>query len=131
MAEQAPDGGDLRLVVRGPDFNRPDVLAETTLILPLGAPAGSGDERLQREDLPVILDGDRVTLEEPFRPGPSGSVPGQKLGGFDFYGDQPVEIVAIQVENERLPKEVFYLPALLLLGLVVVLQRRRTDVPAF
>ena len=131
LAEQAPDGGDLRLVVRGPDFNRPDVLAETTLILPLGAPAGSGDERLQREDLPVILDGDRVTLEEPFRPGPSGSVPGQKLGGFDFYGDQPVEIVAIQVENERLPKEIFYLPALLLLGLVIVLQRRRTDVPAF
>jgi hypothetical protein len=50
---------------------------------------------------------------------------------FDFYGDEPVEIVTVQTETERMPKEIFYIPALLLLGLVIGLQRRRQTVPAF
>ncbi|MFX4221028.1 MAG: DUF3394 domain-containing protein [Thalassobaculum sp.] len=58
-------------------------------------------------------------------------MPGQKLADFDFYADNPVRIAEIHVAVERLPKEIFYIPALLLLGLVIVLQRRRTDVPAF
>jgi len=130
LAGEAPDDSELRLVIRGPDFNDPDATAETTLILPLG-PAGDGAQRLQDADLLVLVEDGQAKLEEPFRPGPSGSVPGQKLSGFDFYGDEAVYIAEIRVEAERMPKEVFYLPALLLLGLVIVMQRRRTDVPAF
>jgi hypothetical protein len=130
LAGEVPDDGELRLVIRGPDFNDPDTTAETTLMLPLGA-AGAGEQRLQDADLLVMIEDGMAKLEEPFRPGPAGSVPGQKLGGFDFYGDDPVHIAEIRVEAERMPKEVFYLPALLLLALVIVLQRRRTDVPAF
>ncbi len=131
LAAAAPADGDLRLVIRGPDIDNASVVREVTVVLPLGATASSGEERLQREDLHVIIDGDKAALDEPFRPGSSGSVPGQKLGKFDFYGDEPVHIASIQVPNDRMPKEVFYLPALLLLGIVIVLQRRRTDVPAF
>jgi TRAP transporter 4TM/12TM fusion protein len=130
LAAELPEGGELRLVVRGPDFNNPDVMAETTLIVPLAA-GPDGPSRLQDADLLVIIEDGQAKLEEPFRPGPAGSVPGQKLGDFDFYGDEAVHVAEIQVESERMPKEIFYLPALLLLALVVMLQRRRTDVPAF
>jgi hypothetical protein len=130
LASEMPDDGELRLVVTGPDFNDPDASHETTLILPLGA-AGPGEQRLQDADLLVMIEDGMAKLEEPFQPGPAGSIPGQKLSGFDFYGDKPVHISEIHVAAERLPKEVFYIPALLLLGLVIVLQRRRTDVPAF
>jgi TRAP transporter 4TM/12TM fusion protein len=129
LAGELPDNGELRLVIAGPDFNTGET-AETTLILPLG-PAGDGAQRLQDADLPVMIEDGVARLDEPFRPGPAGSVPGQKLADFDFYADNPVRIAEIHVAVERLPKEIFYIPALLLLGLVIVLQRRRTDVPAF
>ena len=35
------------------------------------------------------------------------------------------EITSVEVPAERLPKEIFYIPALLLLGLIVLMQRRR------
>jgi hypothetical protein len=37
----------------------------------------------------------------------------------------------VQIDAVRLPKELFYIPALLLLGLIISLQRRRQTVPAF
>ena len=37
------------------------------------------------------------------------------------------EITAVQTAAQRMPKETFYLPALVLLGLIVLLQRRRRD----
>ncbi|MEL6283755.1 MAG: DUF3394 domain-containing protein, partial [Pseudomonadota bacterium] len=63
---------------------------------------------------------------------PLFGTPFERLGReFDFYGDAPVQISAVSVPNERAPKEVFYIPAFLLLGLVILLQRRRQTVPAF
>ena len=50
---------------------------------------------------------------------------------YDFYGDQPVQILRAEVEADRMPKEVFFLPALLLLGLLILVQRRRATQPAF
>ena len=52
----------------------------------------------------------------------------EKIGKkFDFYADDPVVISEVQVRADRVRKEVFYIPALLLLGLVVFLQTRRRD----
>ncbi|NQW12213.1 MAG: TRAP transporter permease [Alphaproteobacteria bacterium] len=130
LAAAAPADGELRLLIRGLNADT-GALEETTLMLPLGGSAASGDARLKREDFHVILEDGVAKLEEPFKPGPSGSVPGRKLATFDFYGDQPVQVVAVEMPSDRLPKEIFYIPALLLLGLVIALQRRRTDVPAF
>ena len=75
---------------------------------------------------------DKVTLEEPME---FGGFTAQKLGpdgaDFDFYADEPVVLAAVELPADRLPKEIFYIPALLLLMLVIAMQRRRTDVPAF
>ena len=35
------------------------------------------------------------------------------------------EITAVEVQVDRLPKQIFYIPALALLGAIYVLQRRR------
>jgi len=49
----------------------------------------------------------------------------QKLESFDFYGDTPVEIVEVLAPSTQLPKELIFIPALLLLALVALLQRGR------
>ena len=131
IAAAAPADAGLRLVVEGPDFNTGETIS-TTFILPLGPANADGAARLNDADLLIVPEGDAVNLEEPLQFGPSGSVPGQKLGeDFDFYGDTPVQLVAVEVPADRMAKEVFYIPALLVLALVVLMQRRRTDVPAF
>jgi len=123
-----PDGAEFRLVVEGPSMKRAGHTEAKTFLLPLGPAAGGGDERLKQADLHVIVEDGVAKLDEPFQP---TSVPGAALLDFDFYGDEPTRITAIEVPTERIAKEVFYIPAFLLLVLVVAVQRRRTDVPAF
>ena len=50
---------------------------------------------------------------------------------FDFYAEAPTYISAVQAPRDRMPKEVFYIPALILLGIVIMFQRRRQTKPAF
>ena len=50
---------------------------------------------------------------------------------FDFYGDVPVTLEMVKVPADRVAKEVFYLPALLGLLLIIGLQSRRQTKPAF
>ena len=50
---------------------------------------------------------------------------------FDFYGNTSGTVTVVQIDAVRLPKELLYIPALLLLGLITSLQRRRQTVPAF
>jgi len=69
----------------------------------------------------VISEGEKAMLEEP--------LPGTKFemlsNSYDFYADgNPVVISAVKVPDDRMMKEIFYIPALLLLGLVIMLQRR-------
>ena len=120
LAGEAPDGGTMRINLRGPDFQDADNTREQTLILDLGE-AGDGASRLEQQGLIVNIDGDQAAVDEPF----PGTPLMDKLKDFDFYGDNPVEIAAIEVESERMPKEIFYIPALLLLALIVMLQWRR------
>ena len=125
VAEQ-PAGERIRLVVEGPDFDSGRPLS-LTIAPELGA-EGSGVERLDALGLSVYREDGELVLEEPF----PGTPYFERLGNeFDFYGSQPVRIVRAEVERERWPKEVFYLPALALLALVVAVQRRRRTQPAF
>jgi hypothetical protein len=55
----------------------------------------------------------------------------EAVNTFDFYGDPPVVITEVQRPADRIAQEIFYLPALLLLGVVVLVQRRRQTKPAF
>ncbi len=120
VAAARPIDDELRLVVAGPDFEDPDVIGSTSIVVPLGA-GGDGASRLRANGLLVSVEGATAQLEEPL-PGSAF----ERLGrAFDFYADAPVTVAQVSLPNERWPKEVFLLPALLLLGLVVWLQLRR------
>ncbi len=125
MAGDMPENGDIRFVVSGPDFDTGKIYTKT-LLVPLGAP-GDGAERLQRSGITVMVEGDKALLEEPF----PGTTYFQTLSDYDFYGDTPVEISLVELDAERMYKEIFYIPALFLLALVIMMQRRRQTVPAF
>ncbi len=126
IAGTLPDDENLRINVSGPDFNNPDKIVTTSVILPLGKKAGSA-ERLRKIGLLVENAEGIAKLEEPL-PGSQF----ERLGrSFDFYGDKSVEIAFVALPQERMPKEIFYIPAILLLILVIMIQRRRQTVPAF
>ncbi len=125
LAGEAPEGGLMRVKISGPDFQDAELTREQTLILELGE-AGDGAARLEQQGLVVNVDGEQASVDEPF----PGTPLMNKLNDFDFYGDNPVEIAAIEVDAERMPKELFYIPALLLLALIVMLQRRRRSTVA-
>ena len=111
--------------VTGPDFDNPDQMASLTVLLNLPAD-GDAETRLDGAGL-TIDDPDVVSVLEPF----VGTPFFEQFQQFDFYGDQPVVIERISVPVDRMPKEIFYLPALVLLLLVVMSQRRRQTKPAF
>jgi len=120
------DGGYLKFVVRGPDFDNPDQITETFVEVPLEAGA-DGESRITDAGLTIMVEDGKALLEEPFPGTPYFTT----FQDFDFYGDEPVQVIDVQEASERLPKEIFYIPALALLFVVISLQRRRTDVPAF
>ncbi|MEE4236693.1 MAG: TRAP transporter permease [Anderseniella sp.] len=124
LAASQPAGEPMRLVIQGPDFDNPDKIVQTTVMANL-APEGDGAARLEGAGLLVMPDGDVAKLEEPMAGTPFFS----RFQMFDFYADQPVQVLRAEMPASRMPKEVFYIPALLLLGLVVWSQRRRRLVP--
>ncbi|WP_417674614.1 TRAP transporter permease [Roseibium sp.] len=127
LAEKEPDGATLRIVLRGPDYKDTDKIDYLTILLPLGDKT-DGVSRLEKIGVVVNEDNGKALLDEPF--------PGKWLdlktnGQFDYYADTPVEIEKVEIEATRVAKEIFYIPAILLLGLIIFLQRRRATVPAF
>ena len=125
LAAQQPENGLMRLVIEGPDFDNAEKIVKTTLMANLGA-AGDGTKRMEQAGLLVAPEGDVAKLEEPL----AGTPFFTRLQMFDFYGDKPVQILRAEMPADRTPKEVFYIPAVLLLGLVFWAQRRRRVVPA-
>ena len=120
VAGEQPADANLKIEITGPDFDDTDKIDQTTIIVPLGAKA-DGEARLNTAGLSVMIEDDKALLEEPF-PGTAFAKLGEK---YDFYADSPVVVSATLVPSERMPKEVFYIPAFLLLGLIILLQRRR------
>ena len=117
LADTAPDQGSLRVRMAGEDFATGKPI-ETTVNLPLGDRSdGDGATRLDRH----------AGLS--FRTEDSGRV-FVDLINFGQYAEQKGidfdwEAQYIEVLVDRMPKEVFYIPALLLLGLVCLLQLGR------
>ncbi len=127
--EEAVAGADpgerLRLLIRGPDFNSGE-MAETTLVMDIEG-EGSAMERIDASGLMLFPEGDTVRLDEPM----FGTTAADKLANFDFYADTPVELAEVLSPRDRISKYVFYVPALFLLGVVILFQRRRQTKPAF
>ena len=116
----------LRIIVSGPNFYNPDKIDDTTLTVPLGK-TGDGEARLEKLGLMVLVDGDNAILEEPLLASKF-----EYLGKeYDFYGDTPVTISSVQIPRDRIAKEIFYIPAIVLLIIVILFQRRRQTQPAF
>ena len=114
MAQAAPDDASLRVRLVGENLNGDPVDAK--YLLPLGPAGGEGADRLlagaglefRQEDGKLFVDN------------LSFGGPAEQLGI-----DWDWELVELEVPADRMPKEVFYFPALLLVGFVFLMQRRR------
>jgi TRAP-type uncharacterized transport system fused permease subunit len=125
LVEAQETGTEIRLLVEGPDFDTGKI-RPTTIVIP--SVAGDAEGALSAQGLTVYPEGEALRLDEPFPGTPHFEALGNE---YDFYGDDPVVITQVQVENDRLPKEIFFIPALLLLAGLVLIQRRRATQPAF
>ena len=103
----------MRLIAEGETLE--GGIESKTVSLPLG-PEAPGEERLEYAGLVVWMDDGRVLVDNVVWDSPA------QQAGLDF--DR--EIKAIELPVEQPAKYWMYLPALLLLGLVVSLQHRRT-----
>ena len=118
----ADPGRELRLVISGPDF---DTLEIKDVTVPVTIPDQAGAEaRLDELGFILIPEGDVVRLDEPM----FGTGLSDALSSFDFYGDDPVQITAVNAPADQLPKELMFIPALLLMALIGWLQSRRAKV---
>ena len=125
LMASAETGRELRVIIEGPDFDTGQI-RPTTITLP--AIGGDAEGALDAQGLTVFVEPDTIAMDEPF----PGTPFFESLGNeYDFYGDTPVQITEVQVENDRLPKELFFIPALSLLSGLVLLQSRRATQPAF
>jgi len=114
--------GTATMVISGPNYNteQPD---QTTILVPLGDP-GEAAARLSAAGLDVRMENGVAIVDEPMQGTPFFSNIGTL---FDFYGDDPVQVSEIRQPSKRMPKEVFYIPAFLLLGLVYLMQKGRRN----
>jgi TRAP transporter 4TM/12TM fusion protein len=115
-AADVPDGGSLRLAAEGLSIEGDEV--QKTVMLPMG-PAGPGEQRLANAGLELRDEDGRVFIDQ------IGFGSAAEKAGLDF----DFEITSVLGVNERPPKELMWLPALVVLGLIVWLQRRRGPGP--
>ncbi|MGK0168891.1 MAG: TRAP transporter 4TM/12TM fusion protein, partial [Gammaproteobacteria bacterium] len=128
VVDTVAPSGTITLVVSGPDFDTGEETS-TTILVPLGDRAEAA-KRLKKAGLEITVENRVARIEEPFPGTPFFETIGKS---FDYYGDKPVQVSELKQAASRIPKEVFYLPALALLGIVVWLQlgRRRALNGAF
>ncbi|WP_173932467.1 TRAP transporter permease [Chelativorans sp. Marseille-P2723] len=123
VVEQQPDDAELRIIIRGPSFDDPDEQLERTMAFNLGPKGEDGPTRFENAtSIPARSENGTIILEEPLD---LNSLAGRTLSEMDFYADEPVQLLGAEIEAERMPREIFYIPAVIILALVVILQRRR------
>jgi TRAP transporter 4TM/12TM fusion protein len=113
-AGNTPPGQPLRMRVRGVDRLGDPVEFVVQLELPEGA---TGDERLQKAGMRLKPDGERMIIDNVQFGTPA------KAAGLDW--DQ--EILQVLRPVEQPSKYLIHIPAFLLIGLIIWLQRRRME----
>jgi hypothetical protein len=117
QAAAVPPEGSLRMVVEGENLD--GKIVSRTVMLPLGE-GGDGVARLAEAGLEVRTEEDKVYADNVM----FGSA-AQNIGiDFDW------EILQLEVAADRLPKQLMFIPALALLGLIALSQRRRINAAA-
>jgi len=114
LAEKTAKEGSLQMTVAGENVDGKFV--EKAVLLPLG-PEGSGADRLAHAGLEVREEGGKILVDNVVFSSPA------QTAGIDFDW----EIVGLQIEAERPPKQLMFIPALILLALIAMLQRRRLN----
>ena len=120
VVEEVSPNGDMRVIVTGPDFDTGKITS-TTILVNLGQHEDAV-KRLREAGLTVIVEDGRAIIEEPFPGTPFFESIGKS---FDYYADEPVRVDKVLLPAERMPKEVFYIPAIILLAFVMWSQKRR------
>ncbi len=124
--EKLPVGTNARLRISAPDFDTGIIGKKTINFSP--QIDGSASERLDNSGLSIIEDDGVIILDEPF---PGTEYFSVLANDFDFYGEQPAQIVSIGIENQRFLKEIFFIPAFILLFIIVFIQRPRAKQSPF
>lgn len=120
VAAGIAEGDVLRVTVERESYVDGSLVSQL-LSLPMPAANEDGAARLGALGMDFLtIDGGTVTAEAGF---------GSDLDDIDL--DPFLTITALEVPVDQPPKELMWIPALVLLGLIILLQRRRTDVPAF
>ena len=114
VAEQAGDGQSLRVRMTGENLNGD--LIDARFLLPLAEAGADGETRL-RDHAGIEF---RQEEGKVFVDGLAFGGPAEQLGI-----DWDWEVVEIEQAADRPPKELFYIPALLLVALIYLLQMRR------
>ena len=112
IAGKMTAGSQIRVHVKGEDLE--GRVVDKTVMLPMGAIA-PGKDRLMKAGLELREEDGKMIVDNVV----FGSTAERQKIDFDF------EIVGIQVKADRPPKQLFYIPALLLFFLVFFLQRGR------
>jgi TRAP transporter 4TM/12TM fusion protein len=112
LAEGVPPGEMLTLRVQGVNIEGNDVNKVVTL--PMGAP-GKGLDRVAALGLELRFDGSKAVVES------VGFASAAEKAGVDF----DFEILNVQVKADRPAKQLMYIPGLLIMGLIIMVQRRR------
>ena len=120
IAEAQPAGADLRIFVTGQNSEGVDV--ETTVVLPLGSKA-DGAKRLEVAGIIVTTEGGKTVIDDVLPTDADGAATAAAKAKLEFE----MVVESIEVPRERMPKQVFYVPAIVLLGLIWMLQRRRRN----
>lgn len=114
IADTAPDNARLRLRIEGTTIEGNEV--HKTVLLPLGEKAPAL-QRLRKAGLTVMAAGDKVDVLAVALRSPAAKA------GFE----QGFTVTGVEVAADRPARQWMYLPALLLLAIVALLQRRRPD----
>ena len=121
VAGVQPDNVEIRIFVSGQNAGGDDV--ETTVVLPLG-PKGTGAARLEAAGIKIIQKDGKTIIDDVVQADAKGKPTAAVIAKLEF----DMEILSAEVPQERMPKQLFYIPSLLFLIVVWGLQRRR--VPA-
>ena len=112
VAGKMPENSQIRIQVKGIDLD--DRPVDKVVMLPMG-PVLPGKERIMSTGLELRFEGEKAFVDNLV----FGSPAEKQRIDFDY------EIASIQVKSDRPAKQWFYIPALLLLGMVIMLQRSR------
>jgi TRAP transporter 4TM/12TM fusion protein len=123
VAGAQASGAELRIFVSGQNSEGNDV--ETTVVLPLGA-KGDGAKRLEAAGIKIVQKDGKTIIDDVVQADIKGKPTAAGTAKLEF----DMVILSAEVPQERMPKQVFYIPAIVLLVFVWIVQRRRRPAAA-